>query len=221
MTDIYLIRHCESQGNILHIYNGTTDTDISDLGAKQLEKLSERFREIHLDAVYSSPLMRAKKTAHAVADDKGLSLIIDPALIELHGGIVEGRPFEESFNKYPEFADTWSLRPQDFGPPDAETMRHAYVRIYDAVQKIAKENSGKTIAIASHGGVIKCLLARLLFGTIEKLTEVPWSENTDVSLLHVDDDGNITVEYCNDHSHLSDELLPPGSRITSYIEVKK
>lgn len=220
MTKIYIIRHCEGLGNVMHIFSGTTDTDISEVGVSQLEKLTERFKDIHLDAVYSSPLIRAKKTAHAVADIKGLPLIVDPAFIELHGGIVEGEPFAETFKKYPDLAKTWDKRPQDFGPEDAETMRNAYERIYEAVIKVARNNTGKTVAIATHGGVIKCLLARLLFGTIERLVEVPWCENTDVSLIEVDDDFNMTVKYYNDHSHLEEEMLPINSRINSYINVK-
>ena len=220
MTEIYIIRHCEGLGNVEHIYSGTTDTDISELGKRQLIKLSERFKSIHIDAVYSSPLTRAKKTAHAVADIKGLPLIIDPACIELHGGVVEGRPFAESFKKYPELAETWDKRMQDFGPIDAETMRHAYERVYDGVIKVASKNRGKSVAIATHGGIIKCLLSRILYGTIERLSEVPWSENTDVTLLRIDDDNNIELVFYNDHSHLTEELLPSSSRINSYINVK-
>ena len=56
MTTIYLVRHCEAMGNINRIFQGHTDEEISENGRMQLERLAERFRGIHLDAVYSSPL---------------------------------------------------------------------------------------------------------------------------------------------------------------------
>ena len=71
----------------------------------------------------------------------------------------------------------------------------------------------------SQHGIIKCLLSRIMYGTIERLSEVPWSENTDVTLLKIDDDNNIELVFYNDHSHLPEELLPSGSRINSYINV--
>lgn len=66
LTTIYLVRHCEAMGNINRIFQGHTDEEISDNGRLQLEKLAERFRDIHLDALYSSPLKRAYRTAEAV-----------------------------------------------------------------------------------------------------------------------------------------------------------
>ena len=63
MTSIYIVRHCEALGNVMRIFQGLTDLDISENGAKQLEYLKERFSGIQLDKVYSSPLIRTRKTA--------------------------------------------------------------------------------------------------------------------------------------------------------------
>ena len=218
MTKLYLIRHCEGIGNVQRIFNGTTDCDISELGALQLTFLAKRFESVEVDAVYSSPLIRAQKTAHAVADSKKLPVITEPLLIELYGGVVEGRSFSESFKKYPDLADKWLHSPQDFCPEGGESMRNAYERIYKAVLKIASENRGKTVAAATHGGVIRCLLARLLYGTIEKLSSVPWCENTDVLLMEIDDGDNVKLCFYNDHSHLSEDLLPKRSKVADFVK---
>ena len=55
MTDLYIIRHCEAMGNRDRIFQGVSDCDITDLGAKQLECIAERFKNIFPDAGYSSP----------------------------------------------------------------------------------------------------------------------------------------------------------------------
>lgn len=218
MTRLYLIRHCEAQGNAKRLFQGSTDLDISEMGAKQLEFLRERFRNIELDGVYSSPLIRAQKTALAVASDKGLTVQLCAGLTELDGGIVEGKPFAETFAAYPELADQWDNHPQDFAPEGGETMRHAYERIWETVQRLVRENPGKTIAAATHGGVTRCLVCRLTAGTIERLAETPWSENTAVALIEFDDAFTPRLQYFNDHSHVPDEYLPKRNRLASFMK---
>ena len=61
-------------------------------------------------------------------------------------------------------------------------------------------------------------MCRLMFGDLEKLSKIPYADNTAVSLLHVDDDGNVELVYMNDSSHLGDELLPEYSRVPSAVE---
>lgn len=213
MTYIYLIRHCEAMGNHKRLFQGSTDCDISEIGAVQLKYLKERFENIHLDAVYSSPLLRAQKTAAMVAYGKGLNITIRKNLAELHGGVVEGKPFAEAFNAIPGLADAWNNHPQDFAPEAGEAMRDAYLRIYDEIMALVRENKGKTIAVATHGGVLRCISCRILYNDITRLKDVPWHENTAVTLIKIDDDNKISIEFFNDHSHVPSEYMPKRSRI--------
>ncbi len=221
MTKIYIVRHCEALGNIMRIFQGTTDLDISELGAKQLRELSRRFEDIPLDRVYTSPLIRTRKTAEAIIGKKKLKYEVNNNLIEVHGGVVEGRPFAEAFNEISGLADVWNNHPEDFAPEQGEPMRHAYERIWQTVLQIAKENNGKTVACATHGGVTRCLNCRLLYGDIKKLVDTPWSENTAVTLIEFDDELNPTLRFYNDISHLPEELVNRKSRIVSKISGDK
>lgn len=215
MTYIYLVRHCEAMGNHKRLFQGSTDSDVSEIGFKQLEYLKKRFKSIHLDAVFSSPLIRAQKTAEAVAYGKDLEIITRKNLAELHGGVVEGKPFVEAFNAIPGLADAWNYHPQDFAPQGGEAMRDAYVRIYDEVIALAHMNRGKTIAAATHGGVLRCLTCRILYNDITRLKDVPWHENTAVTLIKVDDNDNIGIEFFNDYSHVPQEYMPKRNRIVT------
>ena len=217
MTEIYMVRHCEAMGNVKRLFQGSSDFDISETGAKQLEYLKNRFKDISLDKVYTSPLIRARKTALAVIGDRDLKPIDEKGLIELDGGIVEGKPFIETFNSIPGLADTWDNHPQDFAPEGGEKMRDAYERIWNTVKKIAAENTGKTVACTTHGGVTRCLLCRLLKGDITKLSEMPWSENTAVTLIRSDDNLNPEVVFYNNTAHLPEELIPKRSRLSSFM----
>ena len=219
MTKIYIVRHCEAEGNNRRIFQGSTDCDITNLGETQLKLLGERFADISLDRVYTSPLIRAKKTAYAIRADRDIPVITDDRLKEIHGGAVEGKPFLSAFKSIPGLAEIWNDSPQDFAPEGGEPMREAYTRIWEAVLSIAKENIGKTVAVATHGGVIRCLNCRLAFGSIERLKDMPWCENTGVTLVTFDDDMNVKVMFMNDCSHVPDEFLPKRSRMAEVSKI--
>ncbi|MBO4693742.1 MAG: histidine phosphatase family protein [Clostridia bacterium] len=213
MTEIYIVRHCEAKGNHKRLFQGSTDCDITELGERQLEFLRERFKSVRLDRIYTSPLIRAKKTAEAIRGERDIEIIPVEGLTEVHGGVLEGKPFLEMFKRTPELGRIWNDNPQDFEPEGGEAMRHAYERICRAVINITNENKGKTVAIATHGGVTRCLMCRLMYGSIDRLKDVEWCENTAVSLIRFDDDLNAQLVYMNDHSHIPEELLPKRSRI--------
>ena len=221
MTEIYLVRHCEAMGNVKRLFQGSTDLDISETGEKQLEYLKRRFANIPLDKVYTSPLIRAYKTALAVIGDKKLTPIKCDGLREMGGGIVEGKPFTEAFGENPELAEIWDKHPQDFAPEGGEPMNDAYERIWRTIKEIAADNCGKTVACASHGGVIRCLLCRLLYGDISHLAEMGWSDNTAVTLLRFGGEEMPEVVFYNDASHLPPELIPKRSRLSSFIGNEK
>ncbi len=221
LTTIYFVRHCEALGNLQRVFQGISDFDISEMGAKQLEYLKKRFDEIKIDKVYSSPLIRAYKTGLAVKGDKNIPIEKCEGLKELDGGIVEGKPFLETFKAMPELADTWENHPQDFHPQGGESMRSAYERIYKTVLNLAKENRDKTIACTTHGGVTRCIICRILHNDITELKNTPWADNTAVAKITVDDNDCLTLEYFNDTSHVPPELLPKRNKISTFMKVKK
>lgn len=217
-TTIYLIRHCEALGNKSGTFQGSIDSDITEIGAKQIEFLGKRFENKDIDKVYSSPLLRARKTAQAVADATGLSVVVDNGLTEIHGGDIEGMSYADIYKKYPDIEMIWTYSPQNFAPPNGEPMRLSYERIVKTVFNLVKENAGKKIAIASHGAVSRCLLCKLIYDDIERLNDVTWCDNTSVTKIIFDENMNGKIEYINDTSHLPEEYLPSGSKIASYIQ---
>lgn len=217
MTKIYIVRHCETEGNVKRLFQGVSDFDITENGEKQLNYLAKRFENVPLDKIYTSPLIRARKTALAVAGGRNIEIEDSQGLKELNGGILEGKPFRETFNSIPGLSDTWDNHPEDFAPEGGEKMRDAYERIWNTVKNIAKQNVGKTVACTTHGGVTRCLMCRLLNGDITKLSATPWSENTAVSLIEFDSAFNPNVVFFNDVSHLPESLIPQRSRLSAFM----
>lgn len=213
MTKVYIVRHCETEGNFKHIFQGNIDLAVTELGTKQLKALQKRFQNIHIDRVFSSPLLRAKKTGLAIIGKRTIPLELDDGLIEINGGIIEGKTFDTIYKEFPDFREMWSHHPEDFGPKDGEKMTDAYDRIWNTVLKIAKENKNKTVACATHGGVVRCLICKLFKNDITKLSELSFAGNTAVTLIEFDDDLNYTVKLCNDITHLNGDLINTSALI--------
>lgn len=206
MTRIYLIRHCEAEGNIKRIFQGHTDSDISENGAMQLERLAERCRDYKFDAVYSSPLIRAFKTAQAADRHHGLPIIKDDGLMEIYGGHWEGVRFDMLPVIYPEEFKNWEQAPWKFRTADGEPMTHVYDRIWNTITGIVKQNAGKTVCVVSHGCAIRNFLCRAMGLPIEKLGSVEWCDNTAVSVIDFDESLGTNIVLANDSSHLDDSL---------------
>lgn len=219
MVKIYVVRHCEAAGNTAQVFQGSTDSEISELGKTQLEFLKKRFRDIHIDRAYSSPLKRAYETAVAATYGKGIEVIKDPHFSEIDGGIIEGMSFGEIFKNHGALEHCWENHPENFAPEGGESMRQVYDRIWQGIEAIAKDpdNDGKTVLVASHGVAIRTLLCRAVLGSIERLNEMKWSDNTAVSLLIFDENG-VRAEFINDASHVPEEFLPKHSKIDAAIE---
>ena len=102
MTKIYLIRHAEAEGNLYRIAHGQEEGLITDYrGPRQMQALARRFRDIPVDAVYASDLIRTQTTAQAVYVPKGLPLHLEPAFREVHMGVWEGLTWRQIETRWP------------------------------------------------------------------------------------------------------------------------
>ncbi len=221
MVKIYLVRHGEAMGNVEEFFQGRTDCEISPKGKKQLDFLSERFKDIYFDEIYSSPLKRAAMTADAVNKYHGREIIYDERLTEIDGGVWEGVKWADIPRLYPEEYRLWTEDMANFHIEKGESMTEVYSRITSAVNDIAEKNTGKTIVIVSHGCALRNFLCYAADRDINKLADVGWSDNTAVSLAEYDDSGEVRIIFKNDASHLPPELSTlASSKWNKYEEDK-
>ncbi len=206
VTRIVLIRHCEAQGNHERIFQGRTDADISENGKEQLMALAERCQKILLDAIYSSPLKRAYKTAEAANLHHNLPIKTMEDLAEINGGHWEGVRWHCLPKLFPEEYKAWEDAPHDFAPKGGESMKQVFDRIWNAIMAIVEENRGKTVAVVSHGCAIRNFLCRAKGLPIEKLNDIGWCDNTAISIIDFDEENRPRIMLLNDASHLTKEI---------------
>lgn len=143
MTSIYLVRHCQAQGNVNRVFQGRIDSEISEEGRRQLDRLAERFRRIPLDAVYTSPLQRARLTAEALNRYHGLPVRTDARFIEIDGGCWEGHSWEEFPHTDPQQCDDWLNAPWRFQTRGGEAMACVYARMAEGLTAVAAAHPGR------------------------------------------------------------------------------
>mgnify|MGYP003294026315 CR=1 FL=1 len=204
-TKIYLVRHAEALGNAEEFFQGNIDTMLTQKGQHQLEFLAERFRSIPLDAIYTSPFQRASLTAEAVNKYHGLGLIPEYELREINGGDWEGRRWSDLPEVFPNSYDNWKNHMEQFCAPNGDAMTDVYQRMRRIIRQIAVQNSGKSIAVVSHGCAIRNFLCDAEFGNIIRLPDVGWADNTAVSLVEYDESNGFTLIFKNNSDHLPPE----------------
>ena len=88
--DIYLIRHGETDWNKTKRLQGVTDIPLNACGIELAEKTAEGLKDVPFDRIYTSPLIRAKKTAEIIRGDRPVELVVTDGLKEISFGEYEG-----------------------------------------------------------------------------------------------------------------------------------
>ena len=209
MTVIYLIRHAEAEGNLYRRIQGHWNGQVTPRGTRQIDALAERFREIPVDAVYSSDLQRTMDTAGAILKYHDLTLETTPRLREVCLGCWEGRPWGDVEYEMPQQMFYFNHDPARWIIPQAERFEAAQERMKSILAEIAAKHDGQTVAAVSHGMAIRSFLAAVLGIPSAEIDRLPHGDNTAVACLKYDG-GELTVEYYNDASHLPEDLSTLG-----------
>ncbi|MCH7800066.1 MAG: histidine phosphatase family protein [Chloroflexi bacterium] len=162
---LILIRHAQSKGNAAGRWQGRNETDLSELGKQQAEKLRERFvaESFEPTHVYSSPMIRTSETARISTAAWNYPITPLEDLIEIDVGVFSGKTWEEVESQFPEAARLYAETRNWDHVPQAETMRDRRVRAERAINRIIADHSNEDRVLAfTHGGIIHYLFAALM-----------------------------------------------------------
>ena len=160
MKQLLLIRHGESEADILHVHEGRADFPLTERGHRQAEAMGKWVTEHYKpDLIFASTLKRAAQTARHLADAVGVEVIADEDLMEFNNGLLAGLSFEEAAVRYPRIENL----PPDQSVYGQETQYEFRARTDRAFARcLAQIPDGATAAIVSHGGMINQLFASLI-----------------------------------------------------------
>jgi broad specificity phosphatase PhoE len=186
ITRLYVVRHGQSTHNHKKLISGYDENPaLTEQGIAQAKETKQTLAHVHFDEAYSSDLERAAHTAAIIyGQDVHPSKQIT-GLRERAFGAAEGQPqiVLDEFRKNPEFqALTEEQRWFHKFADDMESDHEVATRFIGALKNVAKDNIGKTILVAAHGGTLRTLLISLGYATN---SELPYGSIDNASFVEI------------------------------------
>ncbi|MFW5771077.1 MAG: histidine phosphatase family protein [Spirochaetota bacterium] len=186
MTLFTVIRHGETEWNLIGRQQGHLDSSLTLRGEEQAEMAALALKDHHYDVFYSSDTGRAMQTAWIISSISGISPIIpEPGLREQHMGILQGLTLKQFRKTYPDEYTRFMNNDPEYNYEIGESRRERYDRNIHTLNKIATEYNDSNVLIVGHGGLLDSII-RYIF-------EMPLNEKRTFSLYN----GGIHRFECN------------------------
>ena len=162
----YVFRHGETDANLAGVWQGQgVNKPLNNTGIKQAENLAEKMSGLGIEKIYSSPLLRAKQTAEAVAKRAGIQVEILPELTEGGLGDFEGVKKTDIAEQNPEFWAKWydDVIDMSLRCPNGESKQEMQDRMFEGFEKML-QTPEKVIGVASHSGAMRYFFLAFNYG---------------------------------------------------------
>lgn len=148
---LYVIRHGNTDSNRLDIYNGKLlNEDINNIGIKQAQEASKKIKNLNLDLIICSPLLRTRHTCDIINSNK-IKVIYDDRIEERNCGVLTNTKIDNFY--YTEYWNYYSKVKID----NLETVPELFKRVNLFLDEIKKKYRGQNILLVTHGGVARVI----------------------------------------------------------------
>lgn len=201
MTTIILVRHGQTAWNRVERFRGRADVPLDATGLAQAEAaaraIGARWRP---SAAYASPLVRAMRTAEAIAAPLGLEVQPHPGLLDINYGQWQGLAPAEVRERWPEEFRLWYEAPQRCRIPGGEGLREVQARGFGAINDIASRHDGQSVVAVGHTVMNRLILLAAMGLGLGRF----WRLRQDTCAINVieADGGDFTIALLNDTCHL-------------------
>jgi 2,3-bisphosphoglycerate-dependent phosphoglycerate mutase len=201
--NLLVIRHGQSEADILMIIEGRADFSLTELGHKQAKAMAEWVSEHYsINKIFSSPLRRAKQTAEYLSNTTKVGINFDDDLMEWKNGLIAGLTQEEADEKYPEP----KIKYPHTEMYEQESQIYFRARAETALSRIINENNdNETIAIVSHGGMINMLFKCFIESPPGSAISIA-NGDTGIHYWRIESNKR-TIVFCNSQEHMKNLSL--------------
>jgi alpha-ribazole phosphatase/probable phosphoglycerate mutase len=196
MLNIYLLRHGETQYNADgNRYCGRTDVCLTEKGLVQAGLVRDQLKGMSFDAVYSSPLERARHTAEIASGST--TVLTDQRIIEVDFGDWEGKTKEEFIAENGSLWDNWMDDPSaSRAGGTGETAAEVVARVDDFYQELLQKHPSGNVLVVGHNGINRLYLAFKLGMPLKNYRQIV-QENSSITLIELDKSGILTLKNLN------------------------
>jgi probable phosphoglycerate mutase len=158
-TIVVLARHGRTEWHHGNRYTGSSDLPIDEVGHQQARQLRDWATGFAPDALWASPMLRARQTAQPTAEALGLTPVPDERLREVDFGSAEGKMLSEL---PPAVAKAFELDPVGSHFPGGEDPAAAADRVHEVFHQIGRDHQGQKVLVVAHNTLIRLLVCRVL-----------------------------------------------------------
>lgn len=176
-TNIYIVRHGQTEWNVLGRMQGHKDSPLTELGVQQATWLGEALQDKPIDIIYSSSSPRARRTAELIRDysnHQKLDIVETDDFREINLGVWEGMTQDEIERLYSEQLRNFWKNPEKFAVEGSESYQQVYDRVQKKLLEIAREHEGKSILVTTHTVAVKLLMSYFEERPLLQLWELPY-----------------------------------------------
>lgn len=205
MKKLYLIRHGRQKSRLCNV-----DVGLDERGCRQASLVGRRLAGAGIEATYCSDLLRAFQTAQTANVWWHSRIIVRPEIREIDFGDLTGLSDSQIAERFAGFQAEQKKMETDIAYPGGECAADVVARSLPVFEEI-KKSGYETVAMVTHGGVIRSMMARYLGMDLAKWRLLGENlENCSITELTYDEAyDRFTVERFNDRAHLEQypELL--------------
>lgn len=201
---IYFIRHGETVWNTLKIFQGSSNSPLTEKGREQAKKLGEKLKDTEFSNFYSSPLGRTIETSKLIIGDRDIKIEFIDEFKEISVGRMEGAPREEFEREFPGQFHNFFFNPKDYDPAPygGESFPQLIERVERGLKKITENHKkNDVVVVITHGMTLKAIFKVIKNISLEELGEVAVPKNTSLSIVDYTD-GKYSIDLFSDVSHL-------------------
>ena len=163
---LYIVRHGETEWNVIKRFQGQLNTPLTEKGMEKLGETGKKLKNILFDQVYTSELERTVNSAEIILNENNgyknnkLELQKLAELNEVYFGVWQGLTYEEVFLKYPEEADNYFYNVKNYNAEnvEAENLKDALERFLKGINKILNRHKSGNILVVTHGTVFEMFM---------------------------------------------------------------
>jgi probable phosphoglycerate mutase len=192
---IILWRHGQTDWNVANKFQGHTDIPLNAVGEYQVLHAARLVLDMKPTAIISSDLIRAQKTAQALADISGQEILIDPRLRETNCGKWEGLTGEAIREYDLDNLRQWSMGGDNPAGEIGERRSEVGARARAAIEDYLKGKDGQTLLVATHGGTARTIIGSFLELPIPHWSKIGGLANASWSVLSNSPKGWLLTEH--------------------------
>ncbi len=208
---IYIVRHGQTEWNLLGKTQGHGNSDLTPKGIEQAELLADSMTKYPIDYIYSSDLGRAYQTAEIIGNKLSIEVEKTEALREMNFGTWEGRIIKDIIEEDPELYKMWRNEPHLAKIPQGETLSQIKKRTDAFIKEINEKYDGKHIVLVTHSLCARIMLLSFLDSDVKNIYRINQA-NTALNIIELRDYGPVVMKM-NDTTHIINDTKLENSAL--------